>query len=352
MSSQRAVGSAMSAQVRAGAALALSGRYAFGGRDAARGLQAWAEHAGVRLTIVDATSDDARTAGAVRDLVGRHDLVFGPYGSGPMRAVQHELAGSPWVIWNHGAAAARPSPIRQLDVLAPAERYWFGLPDVLSERGIDLARVVLLVAPSHFSRRVAAGACDALAAHGTTPLWVGELRPEGVADAVGDAVRRGAQAIIGCGRREDDLALAGALRGTPLVVGLVLCGIAEAANDLGAALVGWIGPTQWAPDGPQPVFGLPTGAEYPAAQAAAAGLVAHAALAVAGSANPDDLWAAGLSLRMTTHLGQFDVDADGQQLGVHPSLVSWVAGPVGPVRRTIWSPAAPGHASLDHGPDA
>jgi len=336
----------MSAQIRAAAALALSGRYAFGGRDAARGLQAWADHEKVRLTIVDATSDDAQTARAVRNLVGRHDLVFGPYGSGAMRAVQQELAGSSWVIWNHGAAAARPSPIRQIDVLAPAELYWLGLPHVLAKRGIDLARVVLLVAPSGFSRRVAAGARDALAAHGATPLWVGELHPESVADAVGHALRLGAQAIIGCGRREDDLALAGALRGTRLVVGLVLCGIAEAASEIGPALAGWIGPTQWPPDGPQPAFGLPAGAQYPAAQAAAAGVVAHAALAAAGSSNPDDLWAAARSLRMQTHLGQFCVDADGQQIGACPSLVSWVEDPQGLVRRTIWSSGAPGGARV------
>ncbi len=336
----------MSAQIRAAAALALSGRYAFGGRDAAGGLKAWAEHEDVRLTIVDGTSDDAQTARAVRDLVGRHDLVFGPYGSGPMRAVQRELAGSSWVIWNHGAAAARPSPIRQIDVLAPAERYWSGLPDVLSDRGIDTARVVLLVAPSGFSRRVAAGARDALAAHGAAPVWIGELHPESVADAVGHALRIGAQAIIGCGRREDDLVLARALRGTRLMVGLVLCGVAEAATDIGPALVGWIGPTQWPPDGPQPVVGLPTGAQYPAAQAAAAGLVAHAALAASGSANPDDLWAAAVALRMQTHLGRFWVDADGQQIGACPSLVSWVEDPQGLVRRTIWSSGTAGRAGL------
>lgn len=336
----------MSAQIRAAAALALSGRYAFGGRDAARGLKAWAEHDAVRLTIVDATSDDAQTARAVRDLVGRNHLMFGPYGSGLMRAVQRELAGTPWVIWNHGAAAARPSPIRQIDVLAPAERYWLGLPHVLSASGIDMARVVLLVAPSVFSRHVAAGARDALAAHGATPLWVGELHPKGVDDAVREALRLGAQAIIGCGRREDDLILAGALRGTRLLVGLVLCGIAEAASDIGPVLVGWIGPTQWPPDGPQPAFGLPTGAQYPAAQAAAAGVVAHAALATAGSADPDDLWAAAVSLRMQTHLGPFRVDADGQQIGACPSLVSWVEDPQGLVRRTIWSSGASGCARL------
>ncbi len=104
---------------------------------------------------------------------------------------------------------------------------------------------------------------------------------------VRQAVRLGAEVIIGCGRREDDLALAEALRGAPVLVGLVLCGIEQAAADLGPAVLGWFGPSQWPPDGIQPGFGLPPGASYPAAQSAAAGILALEALARAGSAHPD-----------------------------------------------------------------
>ena len=324
--------------VRAAAALALSGRYAFGGRQAATGLQAWARHAGVRLTVVDATSDPARSARSVRALGRRHDLLFGPYASGPMRAVQRELRGESWVIWNHGAASARPSPLRQVDVLAPATRYWEGLADVLAERGVDLDRVALVVGRSPFGRDVARGAIGALARRLARPLWVGELDPSTAPVAAATARELGAQAIVGCGRLEDDIALGEALRGAPVVVALVACGVAEIERYLGPAIDGWIGPAQWPPDGRRPTFALPADADYPAAQAAAAGIVAAAALTAAGTSDPDALWDAARSLRMDTHIGPFSVDALGQQTGAVPSLVAWSCHHGRCVRRTVWRP--------------
>ena len=325
-------------RARAAAALALSGRYAFGGRQAAQGLQAWAHHTGVRLTIVDATSDPARTARCVGTLAPRHDLLFGPYASGPMRAVQRLLAGEPWIVWNHGAAAARPSRLRQVDVLAPAARYWSGLPDVLIGRGVDLGRVALLVAQTPFSRQVARGAVDALARHAARPLWVGEIDSRTAGSAADRARTLGAQAIVGCGRLEDDIALGNALRGVPVVVALVACGVAAAERYLGNAIEGWIGPSQWPPDGARPPFPLPRDADYPAAQAAAAGMVAAAALEAAGTSAPDALWDAARSLCMDTHLGPFAVDANGQQIGTSPSLVTWSSGAAGWGRQTVWRP--------------
>jgi len=323
---------------RAAAALALSGRYAFGGRQAATGLQAWARHAGVRLTVVDATSDPARTARAVRTLGRRCDLLFGPYASGPLRAVQRELADESWVIWNHGAAAARPSPLRQVDVLAPASRYWDGLADVLVERGADLSRVALIVGRSRFGHDVASGAIATLARHAAHPLWVGELDPSTAHGAAADAQAMGAEAIVGCGRLEDDIALGEALRDAPVVVALVACGVAEIERYLGPAIDGWIGPAQWPPDGRRPAFALPADADYPAAQAAAAGIIAAAALEAAGSSDPDALWDAARSLRMHTHIGPFAVDALGQQIGTAPSLVAWSCRGGRCVRRTVWRP--------------
>jgi len=329
----------MRRRVRAAAALALSGRYAFAGRDAANGLRHWAAHADVDLTIVDGTSDGERTAVRVAELAGGCELLFGPYGSGPMRAVQHALAGAPWVVWNHGAAAARPTTIRQIDVLAPAERYWAGLPQALSDAGADLGRIAILSGPSPFGRAVAAGLRDALASRRLTPLWDADVHPREVNAHVDRALRLGAEVIVGCGRREDDLALGAALRGRPVHVGLVLCGLEQAALDLGPALLGWFGPSQWPGDGPLPEFGLPPGAQYPAAQSAAAGIVAQRALIVAGSADPDALWQAATAITMQTHLGRFAVDGDGRQLEACPSIVRWARNDRNaPALQTVWRP--------------
>jgi hypothetical protein len=213
-----------------------------------------------------------------------------------------------------------------------------GLPEVLQQRGVDLERVAVIVGRSQFGREVAAGAIDALAGHGARPIWVGELGHEDAPAAAAGARDHGAAAVVGCGRFDEDIALGAALRGTAAVVALVACGVAEIADHLGPAIDGWIGPSQWPADAPRPPFRLPRDAEYPAAQAAAAGIVAHAALAAAGSSDPGALWDAARSLRLQTHLGPFAVDALGQQIGASPSLVAWSYGACGGMRHTIWRP--------------
>ena len=117
--------------VRAAAALALSGRYAPFGRQAAAGLRAWAVGCGARLRIEDDRSDPAESARLLPGLARAADLAFGPYGSGPARRAAEAMAGRPEVVWNHGGAAVPRTGARMVDVLGPAGRYWRGLADVL-----------------------------------------------------------------------------------------------------------------------------------------------------------------------------------------------------------------------------
>ena len=92
--------------------------------------------------------------------------------------------------------------------------------------------------------------------------------------------------------------------------------------------------------GPEPPVALATDAEYPAAQALAAGLVAQEALALAGSAAPDALWDAARSLETATFLGPFRVDGDGRQLAHAPVLVRWEERAGRLERRVAWRPPA------------
>jgi ABC-type branched-subunit amino acid transport system substrate-binding protein len=329
--------------VRVAAAPALTGRYAFAGRPVADALAGWAAAAGAEVEIVDGTSDPVTAAGATRALAPRCDLLLGPYGSGHVREAARAMAGTPWPLWNHGGAAARPSPCRQIDVLAPAGRYWDGLPELLARDGLDLGRVAILAAPSGFGRAVADGLVAALARSGARPLLRGHLTEAGARTAAEEALGAGAVCVVGCGRLEDDLALGRALAGAPVAVALVACGVAQAAAALGDALTGWLGPVQWPPGAPAPP-GVPGPLDYPAAQAVAAAVVGCAALAAGGDAGPDALWDAARSLRMRTHLGPFAVDAAGCQTAAAPALVRWVPGPDGPVRRTVWTPDGGGRA--------
>ncbi|MDX6647201.1 MAG: hypothetical protein QOK40_2928 [Miltoncostaeaceae bacterium] len=329
---------------RAAAALALSGRYAGPGRQAAAGLAAWARAGGVRLEILDDRSRPAETARRYRALARRADLLLGPYGSGPTRAVASALEGTPAVVWNHGGAALEDRGARLVDVLGPAERYWTGLAAVLAAQEVPLARVAVLRADSGFGRATAAGAAASLRAAGAEPLLEGVFAEADAGAAAERALAAGAACVVGCGRIEDDLALGRALAGAaerPAAVALVVCGVGLAAEVLGGAVEGWIGPAQWLAGGQAPPVALGRGADYPAAQALAAGLIAQQALAAAGGSDPDALWDAARALRTETFLGPFAVDEAGRQVAHAPLLVRWTR-LAGDLRReVVWRPPPP-----------
>ncbi len=323
--------------MRAAAALALSGRYAAMGRQAAAGLEAWAEHAGADLRIEDDRSDPGRSAALTVAMASSADLLFGPYGSGPGRAVAAAMAGRPEPVWNHGAAAAEPrGAARLIDVLGPARSYWRGLPAI-----VDGEPVALVRAPGGFGAEIAGGAAAALAAAGTPPAALADLDPARPGDAVAAAVAAGAGWVAGGGRMEDDLSLAEAALAAGLRCALVVMGVAAAGEALGDAVAGCVGPVQWDGDRQGWRFPLPADADYPAAQAAAAGILAERALLSAGGGGPDALWDAARAMRTATPLGPFAVDADGRQTAHAPAIVRWEAAAGGPVRRVVWRPSVP-----------
>jgi branched-chain amino acid transport system substrate-binding protein len=304
--------------------------------DSARGLAAWAVDAGARLTIEDCGDHPDNAAQVAREISGDVDVFFGPYGSGAMRAVATALAGAEVIIWNHGGAAVPQRGSRVVDVLAPAERYWSGLGDVLRADEVELDRVAILHAASGFGRDVAEGAVVSLARAGVRPLSTGTFDEHTAVQVASDARASGAAAVIGCGRFEDDVALGHALRGTGIAVGLVACGVAGAVDALGHDVIGRFGPSQWlAQDAGTPTV-LEAGLDYPAAQAYAAGQVAQQAVAAAGSTSPAAVWDAVRALRTTTLLGDFALDEHGRQVGLTPLIVKWHDGPAGPVRRVAW----------------
>ena len=140
---------------------------------------------------------------------------------------------------------------------------------------------------------------------------------------------------------EDDLALAEAALDAGLRCALVVMGVAAAAEALGGRVAGCVGPVQWDGDLAGWPFALPEGADYPAAQAAAAGILALRALDAAGGGGPDALWDAARALRGATPLGPFAVDAGGRQTAHAPAIVRWDSAGGGPARRVVWRPSVP-----------
>lgn len=331
----------MRARPRVAAALALTGRDAAMGRQAAAGLTAYASARGAALEIVDHESSPNRAARAALDLATRCDVLLGPYGSGATRAVVEALAELPWVLWNHGGAAVERTGARVVDVLGPAERYWAGLAPALADLGADPGRVAILHGGSPFGRAVADGARRSLAAAGHHPLVVATFAgPGALATALSRVRSARAEVVVGSGRMEEEIVLARAL-GRDRVVGLVACGVQMAHRELGDLIEGWIGPAQWL-EGGRPFPGLPAGAEYPAAQALASCLVAERALALAGTADPAAVWRAARMLRTRTSLGPFAVDDEGRQVAHAPLIVRWRRTPDGLRRQVVWAPQATG----------
>lgn len=321
--------------IRAGAVLPLTGRYAALAADSAHGLRAWADLRDIDLTIADCGDDPADAAQQAVALAGTVDVFMGPYGSGAMRAVADALSGRRVVVWNHGGSAVPHRRAWIVDVLGAADTYWAGLADVLADRGLALDRVAIVHSAGGFGQAVAAGAIESLARHRVAPLRVGVFDRESARESAAALLAAGAETVIGCGRYEDDIALGHALVGSEVAVGLVACGVRSAAGEFGAGLVGWFGPSQWAP-GPDLPAGLDADVDYPAAQAYAAGLIAEQAIAEAGSVDPRAVWDAVRSLRTRTFFGPFAIDRGGRQVAHRPLLVEWVAGPAGPVRHVVW----------------
>ena len=324
--------------MRAGAALPLSGRYAELARQSAHGLRVWAELHGAELLIEDCGDRDADAGSTALGLAERVDVLFGPYGSGPTRGVAAALAGRQTVIWNHGGAAVARREARVVDVLGPATTYWAGLADVMGGLGVDLDRVAVLHAEGGFGRTVADGAVQSLRAAGHEPLITRGFDQATARTLCAQALDSGAAVIVGCGRWDDDVALGQALAGKDVAVGLVACGVAAAARVFGEALVGWFGPCQWLDDEGEMSRRLGASADYPAAQALAAGLIVDEVLAAAGTSDPQAMWDAVRNLETATFLGPFAVDTQGRQTAHRPLIVRWVDSGSGPVRVPAWRP--------------
>jgi branched-chain amino acid transport system substrate-binding protein len=298
-------------------------------------LRLWAEqHAGsATLEVLDAHPDPA--AALDRAEGARPDLLFGPYGSGPTRAV---AAATRRTVWNHGGARVAHAG-NLVDVLAPADTYFAGVVQAVHRADPELRGVCVLHADTGFGRAVGEGGAREADRLGLQ-----------VARAVLPADPAEAELLLVAGGFADELAAARRLLpGRWRAAGFVGAGVDEVLADLGALREGLLGPAQWlASAAPRPDEG-PSAAEfvaayrrsagtdppYPAAQAYAAGLVAARCLREAGGPGDAALLAAARNLHCTTLFAPFRLDPEtGRQVGHRVLAVQWQDG----VRRVVWPP--------------
>lgn len=318
----------MTAVLHAGACLSLSGRFAQFGRQAADGLQLWAEQHGAELTIADDESDPEALVLRLWALAPDANLLFGPYSTVLMRAAIPVAEQEGRLLFNHGGSGGRLDvPGRVVNILTPARRYADPFVGLLAEAGH--ARLFTTTGRGAFGRDVIEGAAEAARAAGVAVAGLDfDNPPVGIWD------------LLSAGVYEDDVAAvrhARALANPPRRLCSVAAGVASFAEDAGNS-EGVYGIGQWAPGASGPVDVGMAEAEflaawrdrfdaipdYPGVQAYAAGVIAEAAIRATGSTEPGDLWRMLTALDCTTVFGRFRIDpASGVQVGHESVLTRW-----------------------------
>jgi ABC-type branched-subunit amino acid transport system substrate-binding protein len=320
-----------SSAITAALTLSLTGRYERQGTEAAEGVRLWADEAGIRLTLIDDHSSTARSVDAYAGWIDGVDLLLGPYASGLVRAVAPLVRDAGRVLWNHGGSADDLAQPGIASLPAPASTYFEGIVDEAIDRKVR--RLVVVQGPGPFARTVASGAQKRASERGmdSQTFDASALENEDLDEA----------ALLVAGPFEHDVAVVRGLRDqgqSPALLGAVAAGIPAFGQELREAAEGVLGPVQWWPDSQTPKIG-PSGTDfathyqdrtgrppsYPAAQAAAAGYLAHAAHRL--DLGLDDLpqWTT------STFFGDFTLDPDWHQVGHHITTVRWQRGRMVPV---------------------
>jgi ABC-type branched-subunit amino acid transport system substrate-binding protein len=327
--------------VTAAVTLDLGGPFALQGRQAAAALGLWAEEEmGVRLAVTDDGGSPTAAVEAYAAWVRQGvDLLLGPYGSGQVRAVAPLVCGAGRVLWNHGGSADDLARAGLVSLPAPASTYFEGAVEEAVARRAD--RLLAVRGRGPFARTVAGGAVARASARGldATTVTPDVLRAGDVAGA----------AVLVAGRFDEDVALVRRLRRwprAPVLLAAVAAGLAAFGAELGRDAEGVLGPVQWWPTERRPRVG-PSGAgfaagyrrrtgyapSYVAAQAAAAGHLAHAAHRLGLSPEEVRRWTT------STLLGDFALDAAWRQAGHRVTTVRWRDGRMRPLGRDGGAPA-------------
>jgi hypothetical protein len=322
----------MHGQLRIGACLSLTGRFAKFGRQAALGLQAWRTlDGGADLLIEDDRSDRKTLEETLPNVAAKCDILLGPYSTVLMRAAGRMAAESGWLVWNQGGSGddvEQAHPGHVVSVLTPATRYAEPFLRLVSGPG---RRLCIVQGPGSFGRQVADGAAA-------------------LADRLGVSAVRSEPESFTPPAGEWDLLSAGAFEQDAEFISKVLrrpdapshtCSIAAGVREFAHAVdrtEGVYGIAQWFPGsghgvalGPREDEFLRVYAEenpdYPAVQAAAGALIAANCARLAKSIRREDLWAAAAELDTSTLFGGFRIDpATGRQEKHQTVLVRWAGG--------------------------
>ncbi|MEE8466696.1 MAG: amino acid ABC transporter substrate-binding protein [Dehalococcoidia bacterium] len=332
------------------------------------GLQAWARDANSNssdsfdVLHYDDASDPATVRSVTRRLIvdDRVDILIGPYSSVLTSAAAEVAEAHGKLLWNQGGASDRVYERGYrwtVGILTPASRYLTGLLPLVHQ--VDpAAKTVALVRAStgEFPKAVCSGVESGARDLGYATVLTSEF-PASTDDftaLVDDLSAARPDVVVIVGRVRNDLRLARQIAESGVKAGAVVAvaaGIQPFHDDLGSLADRFVGPSQWEPElRNEPDFGPSAGqvvaslkrdghqhADYPMAQAYAAGVVVQRCLEEAGSPDSQALREAASNLEFSTFYGSFKIDGEtGRQTGREVLLVQWQEG-----RKVIvWPPLA------------
>jgi hypothetical protein len=327
-----------SSRLRVGACLSLSGRFAPFGRQAARGLEVWAElDANADVLIEDDASEVGQLQALLPGVAARCDLLLGPYSTVLMRAAGDMAADNGWLIWNHGGSGedvetAHPGYV--ISVLTPTSRYMEPFLDYLAASVRPTQDLCIAHGKGRFGRQVAIGSEAYAVRLGFSRVRIG-LAQEILADELPDG-----WTLISAGTFEDDTETVKRARGLAKPP-RVTCAVAAGVRDFEKVVArpdGIFGVAQWlegsddlASVGPterdflSAYHGVTREApDYPAIQAAATASLAALCARQAGADTREVLWRAATALETSTLYGAFKIDhVTGAQISHQTVLTRW-----------------------------
>ena len=351
--------------IRLGAALSETGKYAVEGKDSRQGYDTWLRwvndvYGGIRVSgqryraeIVyyddesDADTADILTQRLIDD--DRVDFLLGPYSSG-LTTGTSAIAEANNVLMVEGNGTSDTMFERGFQnlflVATIASDYTRSGIEALAARGARTA--VIAHEDTSFASAVAQGAARHLEANGIAVLAV-ETYPEDIQDVSAIMTKfrdLDPDLFVGGGHYNDAVLFVNSAKELSFEPDGMLITVGPSnpklVNELGGAVNGVLGPTQWEPsmayEGPyfgrasdyadyyQSLWGEPP--VYQAASATAAALALHLAIEAAGSTDTDTVRTALRELSADTFYGPISFDERGVNVGKLMGMVQVLDGEI------------------------
>ena len=352
-------------KIKLGLSISLTGNYFAQGKESFEGVRLWVrsvndrggifiEDRGAKAPVEFIYYDDKSSVENCRANIERLilkdevDLLLGPYSSSLALSACEIAEENNKTLWNHGGSTDEIEERNfksVINAITPASRYAEGIIDAVREADPTAKRIAAFSAEnSGFSMRVANGARQHGEERGFNvkefKFISGTKNFSGLLDILKDYEP---DLILGMGRAEDDLALAGQLIAEGIyskAAGFIVASIKLFRDKFGDASEGFLSSSQWEkgvgviPDiGPTPGeflsrFKSEYGKEpdYLAAQGYNVGIIIEKCIRETGTLDDIALREAARGAEFKTFYGEFKTDSNGNQIGHDMVAVQWQKG--------------------------